>query len=110
VENIKEDGKKINIVTRGGAKTGAVSTKKDQYQYQWVKKNTTPQQNFDVCKEKETFKEARKEILKENIVSTLGTKLGDDVPLYDMPHLFDQTSTDQPSDQVSNLRNFMGLV
>jgi hypothetical protein len=25
-----------------------------------------------------------------------------------MPHLFDQTSRDQPSEQVSNLRNFLG--
>jgi hypothetical protein len=43
---------------------------------------------------KETFKEAKQEILKENIASTLGTKPGDDVPVYDMPHLFDDTSRD----------------
>jgi hypothetical protein len=40
VENREEDGKKINIVTRGGAKTGEDATKKDQDQYQWVRKNT----------------------------------------------------------------------
>jgi hypothetical protein len=44
------------------------------------------QQNFYVRKEKETFKEARQDILKENIASTLGTKPRDDVPVYDMPH------------------------
>jgi hypothetical protein len=104
----EEDGKKINIVTRGGAKTGADATKKNQDQHQWVRKNTTPQQNFDAHKEKETFKEARQEILKENIASTSGTNPGDDVPVYDMPHLFDQTNRDQPSEQVSNLRNFLG--
>jgi hypothetical protein len=42
--------------------------------------------------------------LKENIASTLGTNPGDDVPVYDMPHLFDHTSRDQPSEQVSNMR------
>jgi hypothetical protein len=51
VENREEDGKKINIVTRGGAKTGEDATKKDQDQYQWVRKNTTPQQNFDAQRE-----------------------------------------------------------
>jgi hypothetical protein len=108
VENREEDGKKINIVTRGGEKTGGDATKKDQDQYQWVRKNTKPEQKFDVCKEKETFKEARQEILKENIVSTSGTKPVDDIPVYDMPPLFDQTNREQPSEQVSNLRNFLG--
>jgi hypothetical protein len=31
VEKKEEDGKKINIVTRGGAKTGVDTKKKDQY-------------------------------------------------------------------------------
>jgi hypothetical protein len=44
----EEDGNKINIVTRGGSKTREDATKKDQDQYQWVGKNTTPQQNFDL--------------------------------------------------------------
>jgi hypothetical protein len=60
-------------------------------QYQWVRKNTTLEQKFDACKEKETFKEAKWEILKENISSNLGTKAGDDVPMYDMPLMFYQT-------------------
>ena len=46
--------------------------------------------------------------MKENIASTSGTILGYDVPVYDMPNLFDQTKKDQPSKQVSNLRNFLG--
>jgi hypothetical protein len=41
-------------------------------------------------------------------VSTSGTKRGDDVVVYDMPHMFEQTSRDHPSKQVSNLRNFLG--
>jgi hypothetical protein len=51
-----------------------------------------------VRKEKETFKEARQDILKENIVSTSGTKPVDEVPVYDMPPLFDQTSKEKPSE------------
>jgi hypothetical protein len=39
-----------------------------------------PKQKFDVCKEKEIFKEARQEILKANIVSTSGMN-----PVYEMP-------------------------
>jgi hypothetical protein len=43
VENIEEDGKKISIVSRGGAKIGEDVAKKDEYQYQWVRKNTMPE-------------------------------------------------------------------
>jgi hypothetical protein len=52
VEKREEDGKNINIVTRGGAKIGEDAAKKDQDQYQWVRKNTTPEQKFDVQKRK----------------------------------------------------------
>jgi hypothetical protein len=41
-----------------------------------------------VHKEKEIFKEARQDILKENIASTLGMKPVDEIPVYDMPSLF----------------------
>jgi hypothetical protein len=41
-------------------------------------------------------------------VSISGTKSGDDVPVYEMPPLFDHTSNNQPSEQVSNLRNVLG--
>ena len=85
VENREEGDNNINIVIRGGDKTGEDVAKKDQDQYQWVRKNTMPEQKFDACKEKEIFKEARQEILKENIASTSGTKPIDDIPMYDMP-------------------------
>jgi hypothetical protein len=35
----RDDGKNINIVTRGGANTGEDETKQDPTQHQWVKKN-----------------------------------------------------------------------
>jgi hypothetical protein len=60
-----------------------------------------------VHKEKEIFKEARQEILKKNITSTSRTKPVDEVTVYDMPSLFYQTSKEKPSEQVSNLRNFL---
>jgi hypothetical protein len=56
----RDDGKKINIVTRGGTKTGENAIHHNQNQHQWVRNNTTPQQHFDVCKENETFKQAIK--------------------------------------------------
>jgi hypothetical protein len=71
-KNREEDGKKINIVTRGGDKTGDDTTKQNEDIHQWVRKNVEPEQNFDARKENETFKEARHEILKENIASNLG--------------------------------------
>jgi hypothetical protein len=42
VEKREEDGKKINIVTRGGAKIGEDSTKKYWDMYQWIRKNIFP--------------------------------------------------------------------
>ena len=41
METREEDGKKINIVTRGGSKIGSDATKKNQDIHQWVRKNTT---------------------------------------------------------------------
>jgi hypothetical protein len=67
-----------------------------------------PEKNFDVHKEKEIFKEDRQEILKEKNVSTLGTNPIDEIPVYDMPPFFYQTNKEQPSEQLSNLRNFLG--
>jgi hypothetical protein len=61
----RDDGRNINIVTRGGAKTGDDAVRQDPTQHQWVKKNTEPQKQFDAQKEKETFKEARQEFLKK---------------------------------------------
>jgi hypothetical protein len=105
VKNRKEDGKKINIVTICGAKTRDYETKNNQDIHQWVRKNVEPEQKFDAFKE-DTFKEARHDILKENILSTSGNNPIDVVPLYDMPQLFDQTNKDQPAEKVSNLRKF----
>ena len=45
-------------------------------------------------KEKETFKQARQEILQENIASTSNAHLGYDEIVYDMPHPFDHTNRD----------------
>jgi hypothetical protein len=52
-------GRNINIVTRGGAKIGFDAAKQVLAQDQWVKKNIEPHKQFDVRKEKETFKEDR---------------------------------------------------
>jgi hypothetical protein len=41
-------------------------------------------------------------------VSTSGTKPVDEVPVYAMPPIFDQTSKVQPLEKVSKLRNFLG--
>jgi hypothetical protein len=46
----RDDGKNINIVTRGGSKTGYDEKKHDPTQHQWVKKNTEPHKHFDVQK------------------------------------------------------------
>jgi hypothetical protein len=59
-------------------------------------------------KKKSIFKEARQDILKENIPSTLVTKPIDNVPVYDMPPLFYQNIKEEPLEKVINLRIFLG--
>jgi hypothetical protein len=39
----RDDGRNINVVTRGGAKTGDDVVRQDPTQHQWVKKNVEPQ-------------------------------------------------------------------
>jgi hypothetical protein len=72
-EEVRDDGRNINIVTHGGAKTGDDTVRQDPTQHQWVKKNDEPQKQFDAQNEKGIFKKARKEFLKPNIASTLTT-------------------------------------
>jgi len=69
----RDDGKNINIVTRGGSKTCFDATKQDPTQHQWVKNNTEPHKYFDAQKENETFKEFKQEFPKKNVVSTLAS-------------------------------------
>jgi len=75
VETREEDGKKINIFTRGGTKTRDDAAKQNKDLHHWIRKNTTSKHKFDACEEKETFKEVRHDILKENIASTLRKKV-----------------------------------
>ena len=59
MENIEEDGKKINIVTRYGDQTKNDITKQNEDIHKWVRKNVEPEHKFDVFKEKDIFKESR---------------------------------------------------
>jgi hypothetical protein len=79
----------------------------DPTQHQSVKKNTETQNQFDAQKEKETFKETRKEFLKHNVLSTSATQHTQNVPTYEIPSSMDHTDEAQPLEQVSNIRNFL---
>jgi hypothetical protein len=61
---VRDDGRNINIVMHGGAKTGNDIVRQDPTQHQWVKKNVEPHKKFDEQNENEIFKQARKEFLK----------------------------------------------
>jgi len=58
-------------------------------------------------KEKETFKEANQDILKENIASTSIAQQTQVPPMYEMPPSMDHTNKGQPLDKVSNLKTFL---
>jgi hypothetical protein len=46
----RDDGKNINIVTRGGTKIGNDTVRQEPAQNQWVKKNIEQRKQFDVPK------------------------------------------------------------
>jgi hypothetical protein len=64
---VRDEGRNINIVTHGGAKTGNDAVQQEPVQHQWVKKNVEPRKQFDMQNEKEIFKQARQEFLKPDI-------------------------------------------
>jgi hypothetical protein len=70
--------------------------RQDPTQHQWVKKNTETQKQFDAQKEKETFKEARHEFLKQDVASTSVAQHTQNIPMYEMPSSMDHTNEAQP--------------
>jgi hypothetical protein len=88
----RDEGRNINIVTRGGAKTGDDTVRQAPTQNQWVKKNDEPRKQFDAQKEKEIFKQARQEFQKEDIATTSTMQQSKEAPKYEMPPLLDHTS------------------
>jgi hypothetical protein len=103
----REEGRNINIVTRGGSKTGTDAVKQDPAQHQWVKKNTEPHKQFDARKENETFKEARQEFIKQNVASTSVAQQTQNSPMYKMPSSMDHTSKGQPLEKVSTIKKIL---
>jgi hypothetical protein len=103
----RDDGRNINIVTRGGAKTGDDVVRQDPTQHQWVKKNIESQKQFDVGKEKETFKEARQEFLTQDVASTSVAQHTQNVPMYEIPLSMDHTNKTQPEEKVSTIKTFL---
>jgi hypothetical protein len=104
---IRDPGRNINIVTRGGVKTGEDAQDQKKESQCWIQKNTQPQQQFDAKKEKDIFKEEKKEFLKENVASTSNTVSRYDTPIFDMPQILDHTYKGEQTKKVSNLHNFL---
>ena len=55
----RDEGRNINIVTHGGAKTGNDAVRQESIQHQWMKKNVEPRKQFNKLNEEETFKKSR---------------------------------------------------
>jgi hypothetical protein len=91
----------------GGAKTGNDAVHQEPVQHQWVKKNVKPRKQFDAQNEKETFKQARQEFLKQDTASTSTAQQSKEVPEYEMPPSLDHTKEMQPLGQVSTIKGFL---
>jgi hypothetical protein len=69
-----------------------------------VKRNTEPQKQFEVGKEKKIFKEERQEFLKQDVASTSTTQHTHNVPMYELPLSMDHTREVPPIEQVSTIK------
>jgi hypothetical protein len=94
-------------VTRGRFKRGEDAHDQKKESQCWIQKNTQPQQQFDAKKEKENFKEAKKEFLKDNVASTSNIVLRYDTPIFYMPQSLDYTYKGKKTGKVSNLKSFL---
>jgi hypothetical protein len=104
---VRDEGRNINIVTWGGAKTGNDVVRQEPAQHQWVKNNVEPKKQFDAQNEKDTFKQARQEFMKPNIASTLTTQYSKEALAYEMPPSLDHIEETQPLGQVSTIKGFL---
>jgi hypothetical protein len=107
---VRDEGRNINIVTWGGAKTGNDAVRQEPTQHQWVKKNVEPKKQFDAQNEKEIFKQARQEFMKPDIASTSTAQHNKEVPEYEMPPSLDHTKETQPLGQVSMIKGFFAIM
>jgi hypothetical protein len=105
----RDEGRNINIVTHGGAKTRNDAVRQEPVQHHWVKKNTEPRNQFDAQKEKEIFKQSRQEFHKDDIASTSTAQQIKEVPEYDMHPLLDHTNEMKPMGQVQS-KDFCNYV
>jgi hypothetical protein len=72
-----------------------------------VNKNTETWKKFDAWKEKETFKEAKQEFLKQDVAYTSALQHTRNVPMYDIPLSMDHTREAPPLAQVSTINTFL---
>jgi hypothetical protein len=67
LEEARDDGRNINIVTQGGAKKRNDIVRQDQAQHQWVKKNVEPWKKIDAQNKKEIFKKTKQEFRSQKL-------------------------------------------
>jgi hypothetical protein len=101
-----DEGRNINIVTRGGAKIGNDTVRQETTQNQWVKKNIEPRKQFNAYNEKEIFKEAKQEFHEEDMALISTAQQKKEAPKYEMPPVLDHTNEMQPMGQVSTIKGF----
>jgi hypothetical protein len=98
---------KIAAVMHGGMRTEVDVMDQGNIIHQWVRKAVEPLPLFDPRKEKETYQQARKELVgAEWIASTSSTPpLYDRPSVYDMPPVYDHS--ERKVEKVSTLKDFL---
>jgi hypothetical protein len=100
---IQDEGLKITVVTRRGARTGNDVTTGGKQVEKWIKKLAGSYAMFNPHQEKETYKKEIKEFLGPDWVASTSAML----LVVDMPLVYDQTILEGPLEKVSTLKEFL---
>jgi hypothetical protein len=82
-----DDNPRVAAITCGGMRTGVDAMEKGKGVEKWMRKSIEPTPTFNPQKEKETYQQARKEILGSDCIESTSKML----PLYDMMSVYDHT-------------------
>jgi hypothetical protein len=74
---------------------------------QWVRKVEEPPMTFDPWKERDTYKNSRKELLQTKWVASTSQHVYDKPPVFDMPLAYDHSMIERKIEKVRTLKIFL---
>jgi hypothetical protein len=102
-----EDRPRVVEVMCGGERIGTDAMDQGNLTNQWVSKEAEPPPKFDLQKERDTYKQARKELLEIEWGASTSQPVYGMPPLYDMPPSYDHSMTGRTVEKVCTMKIFL---